>query len=69
MLLAIPAAEVGLEADDEHRGLGSGGEGEDDERGALGRRENEQVRRHDPSESTRPDFVNGLLRARNRTPP
>src|SRR4051812_18165491 len=39
------AARLGLEADDEHRGFGAGSDGEDDERGAVGGREEEQVRR------------------------
>src|ERR1043166_3534847 len=39
------AARLWLAADDEHRGFGAGGDGEDDERGTAGGREDEQVRR------------------------
>src|SRR5689334_1630708 len=39
------AARLWLAADDEHRGFGTGGEGEDGERGTAGGREDEQVRR------------------------
>src|SRR5690242_19552140 len=35
------AARLGLEADDEHRGLGGGGDDEDDQRGTVGGREGE----------------------------